>query len=261
MSDLHRMVTQKWPRVLRHHLKTFLGTRPALYFPLFKRREGYEGLLASEHTDICIEGFPRSANSFAVGAFEEAQSCDIQIAHHTHVAANAIRACDQGIPTIVLIRDPGDAVVSNIALTYEASLVQGGSLPKPKQVSGFGRQLGAWQAFYSALDSYEGQFVTAPFEQVIKDFGAVIRTLNTQFDTKFDIFKHTKKAVDTVHTRQGYHAGPNQRRGQIKDRVRMAFEEMLEDDTGLRRALEYARETRAAYLAQPTVAGHSSTEQ
>ncbi|WP_176521814.1 hypothetical protein [Longimonas halophila] len=259
MSDLRRTITRKWLRILRHHLKTFLGTRPALYFPIFRRRSGYDALLVDQDTDICIEGFPRSANSFAAGAFEAAQSHNIRLAHHTHVAANAMRACERGIPAIVLIRDPRDAIVSNIALAHEVRLVETGAVPE--QISGFGRQLEAWQAFYDALKPHEDQFVTAPFKQVIEDFGAVIQAVNVRFDTDFDVFNHTKEAADAIHAGRGYHAGPNQRRGEIKERVRTAFEEELKSDKRLRRTLEHARETHAAYLTRASVTGHSSTRQ
>jgi hypothetical protein len=67
LSPLHRFATQ-----LRYRAKQFIGRHPWLYQAVFQNRAGYEDLLVNDETDICIEGFPRSANSFAVGAFEQA---------------------------------------------------------------------------------------------------------------------------------------------------------------------------------------------
>ena len=38
----------------------------AVFCPVFFRLKKLEGVFANKNTDICIEGFPRSGNSFAV---------------------------------------------------------------------------------------------------------------------------------------------------------------------------------------------------
>jgi len=117
--NLHR-----WPHTLRRRVKTFVGARPRLFFPLFRPRPAFDDLLVTESTDVCIEGFPRSANSFTVGAFRHAQPEPVQVAHHTHVPANAMRACAWRIPTVALVRSPYDAIVSRIALGKEVQCVE-----------------------------------------------------------------------------------------------------------------------------------------
>ena len=112
-------IPERWTRTLRHRAKTFVGARPWLFFPLFRPRPAFDDLLVTRSSDLCIEGFPRSGNSFAVGAVEHAQSTPIQIAHHTHVPANAMRACEWDIPTLVLVREPKDAVISGVALSKQ----------------------------------------------------------------------------------------------------------------------------------------------
>ena len=108
---------------LRFRLKTFLGTRPRLYFPFFRVKNGHSDLLVDETTDLCVEGFPRSANSFTVSAIQSAQPQSLSVAHHTHVPANAIRATRLRIPTLILIRNPGDAIISWTALRYQSKNV------------------------------------------------------------------------------------------------------------------------------------------
>ena len=55
-------------------------------------------------TDICIDGYPRSANSFTVRMFRKANP-EAVIAHHTHSVANIKKAIECGIPVVVLIRN------------------------------------------------------------------------------------------------------------------------------------------------------------
>jgi len=73
--------------ILRHRAKYWLGRRPRLYHWTYRLRDGYADRLVTDATDLCVEGFPRSANSFAVGAFEHAQPEPLSIAHHNHVPA------------------------------------------------------------------------------------------------------------------------------------------------------------------------------
>ena len=66
--------------LFRHRAKHELGRRPRLYHWVYRLRDGYADRLVTGATDLCIEGFPRSANSFTVGAFEYAQDEDLTIA-------------------------------------------------------------------------------------------------------------------------------------------------------------------------------------
>jgi len=56
-------------------------------------------------TEVVIDGFPRSGNTFAVVAFRQAQSRRVSVAHHGHVPALAIEAHRRGVPALVLIRE------------------------------------------------------------------------------------------------------------------------------------------------------------
>lgn len=66
-------------------------------------------------TRLVIEGYPRSSNSFAVDVVAEAAGAALPrhfIAHHTHEVDNLRLADAYGIPKIILIREPGDAILS-----------------------------------------------------------------------------------------------------------------------------------------------------
>jgi hypothetical protein len=134
-------------------------------------------------TELVIEGFPRSANTFAVVAFEIAQQRKVRIAHHLHAQAQVIRAVTLGIPACILIRKPLDAIRSLMVrhkhVTWTAALLH-------------------YLGFYEELLSLRSQFVIATFEQVISDFGAVVDRINRRFGTQFLKFVHAGDALQKV---------------------------------------------------------------
>ncbi len=169
--------------VANYRIRNWLGLYPALFFPamrLFGSRPNRERLLSSE-TELVIEGFPRSANTLAVVAFEMAQQRRVRLAHHIHVPAQVVRAVQVRVPVLVLVRSPEDAVVS--------LMVHSPWVPAAAALEAY------WQ-FYDRIAPYSAGFVTATFEQVTTDYGAVIRRVNAKFGKSFDIFQHTKENVD-----------------------------------------------------------------
>ncbi|MEW6059376.1 MAG: hypothetical protein AB1551_04425, partial [Actinomycetota bacterium] len=62
-------------------------------------------------TDLVIEGYPRSANTLAVSAISAAQPGPIRIAHHLHAPGHVIAAIRRGVPVLVLVREPEEAVI------------------------------------------------------------------------------------------------------------------------------------------------------
>lgn len=232
-------VPERWTRTWRHRAKTFVGARPWLFFPLFRPRPAFDDLLATRSSDLCIEGFPRSGNSFAVGAVEHAQSQPVQIAHHTHVPANAMRACEWDIPTLVLIRDPYDAVVSGVALGKQIQMEEHG-VDAPIQRVPFQDHLWAWNTFYRSLMPHRDRLLVAPLGAVVEDMGRVIDRINKRFGTDFEHFDHTPEAVAKVHSGRGYHAGPSERRAALKEETRADLDERLQTDSSLRETLSDA---------------------
>jgi len=245
---------QRWAHTVRRRGKTVVGAHPNLFFPLFRPRSAFDDLLVTKKTDICIEGFPRSANSFSVQAFRYAQPQSVQVAHHTHVPANAMRACEWAIPTLVLIRSPCDAIVSRVALDKEVQTVEQNADSSRQYVS-FAAWLHAWQSFYRSLLPYweRGDFLIAPFTAVIQNMGCVIEHVNAHFGTDFVPFDHTEEAVATVRADQGYHAGPSDRRAHFKDIARTDFDEALQTSSALQRRLADANQLFTQYVEQAAI--------
>lgn len=106
-------------------LRVSLTTRMRL-FPWIHALMGKEwGAFCDAETDLCIEGFESSANSFVYNCFRVVGE-NLSIAHHKHVVANVKRAVHFGVPTVVLFRDPMDCIPSLVSRfrpgVYEATL-------------------------------------------------------------------------------------------------------------------------------------------
>ena len=238
---------------LRHRAKTFLGRHPRLYRWVFQGREGYRDRMVTEATDICIDGYPRSANSFAVGAFEQAQDGPVRIAHHNHAPAPILEAVRREIPAVVLIRNPVDTLISERGLQLQTAAVEG--RPPPLHVS-YATRLRGWMSFYERLDPVLDDVVVAPFELVTEDVGEVIDAVNTRFDTTFSRFEHTDANVRRIRDTRGYHALPSDEREALKAQARRRFERDLGDAPLL---VRQARNLHNNYLRHANTAPRSVT--
>jgi hypothetical protein len=136
--------------------------------------------LVHDNTDILIEGYPRSANSFCVAAFRLAQDRPVDVAQHTHAPGHVIAALRMGIPSIVLVREPEEAVLEFVIAKPRLT---------PRQA------LRGWVRFYATLLPRRAEFVVGAFPEVTLDFGAVIRQVNDRFGTSFKEFEHTEENV------------------------------------------------------------------
>jgi hypothetical protein len=172
-GDVHVSI----PHRLRHRLRTRVSEHPGIYLPFARRRyPGPSPQVVGPETELVIDGYTRCGTTFAVYAFQLAQRRPVKVAHHLHAAAQLIAAARMGIPAIVLIRRPQEAVLSQLVreptVAVEDALV-------------------AYSRFYTTLLPYRSSFVAGEFEEVTDNFGSVIRRLNERFGTTFDEFEPT----------------------------------------------------------------------
>lgn len=176
---------------LRHLIRTRISEHPALYLPiarrkypgtsrvLFARRNcpGTSPEVVSSDTELVIDGYTRSATTFAVFAFQLAQDRPVRMAHHLHAPAQLIAAAKMGIPVLSLIREPEETILSQ--LVREPGISLRGALV-------------AYARFYSCLLPYRSRMVVGEFQEVTQNFGSVIRQLNDRFGTSFNEFEHSE---------------------------------------------------------------------
>lgn len=96
-------------RYLLPNTRLFLRNNIGRYSVLGTRRSD---LAFSPDCDLCIEGFPRSANTYGVLLIEQFATRPLKIAHHLHMPAQLKKAVHHGIPAILLIREPAAAIGS-----------------------------------------------------------------------------------------------------------------------------------------------------
>ena len=130
----------------------------------------HKRLLFNSKTAICIEGYPRCANTFAVLAFEAAQPKPLVVAHHMHLSGQILSAVKQDTPVIVLIRDPLDACISL-------------HLREPGLSPDLCLQL--YLEFHEPLLPHLSSIVVAPFERVTSNYAEVIEQVNQRFGSNF----------------------------------------------------------------------------
>jgi len=169
--------------IIKERLKCSVRNNPAAYYSMHRLRGKYLDVAVDRTTQLVIEGFPRSGNTFAVVAFQRAQRERINIAHHLHVPAQVIRAARWRMPSLVLIRNPTDTVIS-LVLRHPHLSVR--------------RALLYYASFYETVARYRKAYVLGTFEEVTSDYGAVIERINDKFGTGFVPFKHSEDNVRDV---------------------------------------------------------------
>jgi hypothetical protein len=131
-------------------------------------------------TELVVEGFPRCGNTFAVAAIALAQPREIVISSHVHVPAQVKLAVARHVPTLVVIRDPLDAV---------ASLLVAAPHVRPAAA------LREFEHHYMELLPWRYGVVVATFEELTADMGVVVDAINARFQTSFTRFEHTADNV------------------------------------------------------------------
>jgi hypothetical protein len=159
-------------------IKTVVAAHPSLALPVARRRHG---IVVDRDSELVIEAFPRSGMTFAVVAFEMSQPRPVRVACHVHAPAQVIAAARMGVPALVLIRDPAATILSFVIRHPHVTMSQA---------------LRAYSRFHAPLLAYRDSFEIAAFEDVISDFGLVIRRVNDRFSTGFGEFVHTPQNVE-----------------------------------------------------------------
>jgi hypothetical protein len=161
---------------VRHHARRPLARTPYLWDFAMRMRPEKSATLARRGTAIVIEGFLRSGNTFSVAAFQIANGSELHVGRHLHGAPHVLRAVRLGLPTLVLIREPRDAVLSYLVrrptLTPHDAVLE-------------------YLDFYRTAWPARNGFVVGSFDQVTSDFGTVLDRVNARFGTAFRTYEPT----------------------------------------------------------------------
>lgn len=161
----------RFVRARRHDLAAWVGRSEHLYFAYqLALHRPARTRLVNDQTDLCIEAPPGSGNSFFVHGFSMANP-GVRLAHHHHVSAQVHRAGRLGVPTLLIVRKPGDCVLSRAV-----------SLRDPTIVGPTYRQ---WIAFWVQVVKAGENPLIVDFSEVTSQPSRAIKLVNQRFATDF----------------------------------------------------------------------------
>jgi hypothetical protein len=128
-----------------------------------------------------VEGFPRSGNTYVVAWLALAQP-SLRVASHVHHLAHVRRAQKLGVPALIVMRRPRDAVLSNLVFHPSADAR---------------RLVTEWIDFYDEAVLARPGTVMATFDDVTGDLPGVLERFarRTGLDLRTDDAPPTDEAV------------------------------------------------------------------
>jgi hypothetical protein len=223
-----------------------LGDDPRLLpLQLVLTPEGVRERTVRPSTQLVVEGFPRSGNTFAAMAIRLAQPEPPVMASHVHIPAQVRRAAVLHVPILLVVRPAEDAVVS-MAVADPHHRVR--SL------------LRYWVHYHRTIVPLLDQLVVGTFEQVTTDLAAVVERVNDRFECELtppdsgpDATERVFAAIDLkqrdVHAASKFHQGvarPDARRADAAAERRVELEATAEADLRSDAAELYERFASAA---------------
>jgi hypothetical protein len=237
------------PRAVRNY---WFATRYALgrhrwTFALLRLAPGpYASVPVDRETEVCIDGFPRSGNTYAAFALLHTNP-DTRLAHHTHVPMQILRAVKLGVPCAVLTRPPLDTLTSLCIFADD--------------------ELSDTLAFKTYIDFHRriapvaGAAVVCRFDELVADPSVLVRRLNRRYRTSFageqpasdEVKRELLARIERDHLegskkRLGWTI-PNLEKEELKPRVRqrLARHPLLEEaDSAYRRISSLIEEPRSS---------------
>ncbi len=143
-------------------------------------------------TRLIVEGFPGSGNTYCRQSIllSNPDISPNHICSHTHSPRIVKRAVSRGVPCLVLVRNPRDAVSSLIRRFPGVSL---------------STACHYYTMYHRALLPDRDKILIARFEAVVSDFSAVVVQLNEKFDTQFATEKSVgltpRRIIDSIDQR------------------------------------------------------------
>lgn len=177
-------------------------------------------LVRRDRTKLVIEAYPRSSNSFGVRMFRHANP-DLtyeEVSHHSHIVSNVKQAVKWNIPVLVIVREPVDAITSNMIAHGDTS----DSMLRILTTK--------YLDFYGWCLENKDAMVIAAFEDVTEGrFRRISERLNERFGTSFSTDFDEKELMEDVKKtiKEGSPNKENPSRIPIPSREREAMYEEL----------------------------------
>jgi hypothetical protein len=159
------------PNDVRFPLYTWILSLPVLADLFVRINPGLRANRVHRRTRLLVDGYPRSANTWTSFAFQELVGHG-QVASHLHSSQSIRTAARLGVPCVLLVRDPDEAVAS--ALTFDTAV----------QVKTAFR---AYARYYEVAGKAADKVVVVDFATAVSDFPEVVRRVNARYGTGFSV--------------------------------------------------------------------------
>ena len=156
------------PDHVRSKAISFLKKKPNIWPTIQSLRGKTSGTFCSPETDLCVEGFESSANTYTFVVIRSLRP-DLNIAHHTHSAAGVKLAIRYSIPILILFRDPHEAIPS-VVTRFRPSVYE---------------SILNYINFYECVMKNADNVILSRFDEVIEDIGDTIGKIERQTAIEF----------------------------------------------------------------------------
>lgn len=208
--------------------------------------------------DLAVDGFARSGNTFVADMLRATQRPDFTLESHHHIPPFVMAACEHGTPTVLLIREPVDSVIS-LSLHSQWSLR---------------KSLDHYIAYHACLRPYQSRVMIARFADFTWDFRRLVLDINQRFGlslkTDFDhgtVSARTLAAMDRRLSTTGKPLTPLQIHRPTEERrhLKIKLLQQLRHETLAQRLFEaerlYAEYSAASILVpRPGEAGNDGQD-
>ena len=134
-------------------------------------------------TDLVVEGFPRSGNTFTVFALNNAAHNEVLISSHVHHPAQIKYAMAHGVPTMLVVREPVATLASYLIF---------GQHGRP------GTVFREYISYHRELVPYADRLLIGDFPEVSTDLSAVIDRINRKYSLHIPPFDQSAANVERV---------------------------------------------------------------
>lgn len=184
---MRRLVRKLIPVNLRWRLYFWGLANPAIAPLYIRARRVLRASRITRGTILVIDGFPRSANSYARVAFEAANPHLARgVSSHLHSTWAIRRAVRRGLPVMLLVRNPLDATASLVQLAPGLRIETA---------------LRLYVNFYRQLLPICKHVELVRFSDATVDFPSVVVRCNERFGTRFNPARPAAVSEEEIFTR------------------------------------------------------------
>lgn len=182
-SLLRRQFRSRVPTMVKRRIWRIMVENRALSSAYFALDPDLRDRRPRRSTELVIDGYIRSANTYALCAFLHANGEDRGVSHHIHHPVVFEKAARLGIPALLVVRRPEDVLASSLQFLPEAAAHQ---------------VLATYALYHERMLALNDSIVVSDFPETVSNFGAAISRVNSRFGTDFAPYRKTPENEASV---------------------------------------------------------------